>query len=149
MVLEQGWQHTMVAKLLTQDAHVEEQDSQRSFRDSISQNTLSIEKISQNKDFFLIKKTGFFVRKPGFILRYLSNNASDIFLAVSASKFAYRKAVGRNYAKRLLRELLRLNPPKKKGFYLLSATSSTHKIPFAQLQKDYQDALSKLPYKNH
>lgn len=102
----------------------------------------AISKLKYNREFILIKTKGFALRKPGLTLKFLKSDERK--WAVCASKFAYKQAVGRNLAKRRMREIIRQDPPLKNGHYLLLATSLTNKIPFADLKSDYRELLSKI-----
>ena len=104
-----------------------------------------LHKIPLNKDFIRVKKEGFFCKKSGLVLRYIKGTATLVYCGVAASKFAYKRAVDRNYAKRRMRELLHHNPPQKPGYYLLTATSSSNKIVFEDLKNDYRQLLTKIP----
>lgn len=126
------WLQLTEEKLSIQDVHVVEKDY--------------LHKLKYNRQFILIKKTGLSLKKSGLILKHLKTNDRDIKWAVSASKYAYKKSVDRNYAKRRLRELIRNNPPILHGNYLLSATHLTNKISFEELKHEYITLLSKIRY---
>lgn len=101
-------------------------------------------KIPQAKDFVRIKKTGIFAKRSGLVVRYIPHDADAIYWGVAASKFAYKKAVDRNLAKRRLRMLVSQTPPPRPGYYLVTATSSTNKISYEQLQRDYESLVRKV-----
>ncbi|USO02511.1 MAG: ribonuclease P protein component [Alphaproteobacteria bacterium] len=105
-----------------------------------------LHKLKQQKNFTQIKKQGLFFRKKGLVLRYFKTDQDCINWAVSASKYAYKKAVDRNLAKRRLKEILRQNPPRIYGNYLLSVTPSTNQTDFKELTHDYLTLLSKIPH---
>lgn len=101
-------------------------------------------KIPQAKDFVRIKKTGVFAKRSGIVVRYIPHELDAVYWGVAASKFAYKKAVDRNLAKRRLRMLVSQTPPPRPGYYLVTATASTNKIPYAQLQRDYENLVRKV-----
>ncbi len=133
---EREWRLLMVERLSMQGVLVAEKDSP----------LRKLLKIPQAKDFIRIKKTGVFAKRSGLVVRYIPDDKDIVYWGVAASKFAYRKAVDRNLAKRRLRMLISQKPPLRPGYYLVTATVHTNKISYEHLQRDYESLVRKVSH---
>jgi len=74
-----------------------------------------IHRITKQKDFDLILKTGKKIYSPTFIVRYLSNDQNLTRIGIIVSNKVSKKATTRNRIKRKIRESIRLSFSKLKN----------------------------------
>ena len=102
--------------------------------------------ISKRSIFILVRDKGKFIRSKTFNLQYLkdSNLKNIIFVGFTATK-KLGKAVKRNKAKRIMRELARdviIKYGKKNSYYVLIAKSSIFDTPFESQKIELKKLIS-------
>jgi len=82
------------------------------------------QKLTKDKDFERVFKSGRSAYAPFLLLKYLKNKIGITRFGIIVSAKVSKKAVLRNLAKRRIREILRLNKEKiKKGFDIIIVVS--------------------------
>jgi ribonuclease P protein component len=110
--------------------------------------------LTKRFEFLKVSKSGTSVAKPSFVLQFFAHAETPAGLEAPSVRFGFTAskkvgcAVKRNRAKRRLRALVQKNLPLMQTAFsrpldiVLIARTRTFELPFARLERDFQETLA-------